>query len=85
MERNKELFGKDPLPSVIENPFDVKNIEGIHIYYGKYTISGRPYFTGKVQFKKGNTRGEQSFDGDNLSDVFIKVMNFCKELENNGK
>lgn len=85
MGKNKELFGNGPLPSVIENPFDVKSIESIHIYYGKYPISGGPYFTGKVQFKKGNTRGEQSFDGDNLSDVFIKVMNFCKELENNGK
>lgn len=52
MNKNKELFGKDPLPSVIENPFDVKSIEGIHIYYGKYPISGGPYFTGKVQFKK---------------------------------
>jgi len=85
MGKNKELFGKDPLPSVIENPFDVKSIESIHIYYGKYPISERPYFSGKVQFKKGNTKGEQSFDGDNLSDVFIKVMNFCKELGNNGK
>lgn len=85
MGKNKELFGKDSLPSVIENPFGVKSIESIHIYYGKYPFSGGPYFTGKVQFKKGNTKGEQSFDGDNLSDVFIKVMNFCKELEDNGK
>lgn len=77
----KKLFGNGPLPSVIENPFDIENIEGIHIFYGKYTISRKPYFCGKVQFKKGNTRGEQNFDGNDLSDVFIKIMNFCKELE----
>lgn len=77
----KKLFGNGPLPSVIENPFDIKNIEGIHIFYGKYMISKKPYFRGTVQFKKDNTKGEQNFDGNDLSDVFIKIMNFCKELE----
>lgn len=81
MNKNKELFGNGPLPSVIENPFDIKSIDGIHIFYGKYAIGGEPYFSGNVQFKKGNTKGEQSFDGNDLSDVFIKIMNFCKELE----
>lgn len=77
----QKLFGKGPLPSVIENPFNIENIEGIQIFYGKYLISRKPYFNGKVQFKKGNTRGEQNFDGNDLSDVFNKIMNFCKELE----
>ena len=81
----ENVLGNNPLPSVIENPFNVENIEGIHIFYGKYAISRKPYFMGKVCFKKGNTTGEQCFEGSNLSDVFIKIMNFCKELDNNGK
>lgn len=79
---SKDIFGNFNLPSCIVNPFDIKNITDIMIIYGRSPLRGIPYFTGKVKFKNGNTNGEQSFDGENLVDVFIKVMNFCKELEN---
>lgn len=78
----KSLFGDSRLPSDINNPFSVEHIVGIHIHYA-ITVFGTPYFIGKVEFKNGNTKGEQSFDGKDLVDVFIKVRNFCKNLEVN--
>jgi hypothetical protein len=45
MSIKPKLFGNGrPLPSVIENPFDIENIEGIHIFYGK--SFGESYFEG---------------------------------------
>jgi len=82
---SNDIFGNSNLPSCIVNPFNVENITSIMIVYGRSLLRGTPYFTGKVEFKKGNTKGEQSFDGKNLVDVFIKVRDFCKELERYGE
>lgn len=76
-----ELFGND-LPSEIKNPFKFECIEGIHIHYGKYPFSGKPYFDATIEFKQGNTNGSQKIEGKDLTDVFIKVMEFCKSLDN---
>lgn len=78
----KSLFGDIHLPSDINNPFSVEHIIGIHIHYG-VTFLGTPYFSGNVEFKNGNTKAEQYFKGKNLTDVFIKIRNFCKNLEKN--
>lgn len=42
---------------------------------------GNIYFTGVVEFKNNNTKGEQNFDGKDLADVFIQIKNFCEQLE----
>lgn len=82
----KSLFGGSRLPSDINNPFSVERIVGISINYGITLLGGTPYFRGSVEFKNGNTSAKQDFKGENLVDVFIKIRNFCENLEvNNGK
>lgn len=38
------------------------------------------YFRGSVEFKKGNTTGEQKFDADSFDELYIEIANFCKTL-----
>lgn len=78
MENLNKTFGN--LPSEISNPFTKNSIQSIRISMYK-GVFGNIYFTGIVEFKNNNTKGEQNFDGKNLADVFIQVKNFCEQLE----
>lgn len=78
MENLNKTFGD--LPSNISNPFTKSSIQSIRISMHK-GIFGNIYFTGVVEFKNNNTKGEQNFDGKDLADVFIQVKNFCEQLK----
>lgn len=78
MENLNKTFGD--LPSNISNPFTKSSIQSIRISMHK-GLFGYIYFTGVVEFKNNNTKGEQNFDGKDLADVFIQVKNFCEQLK----
>lgn len=78
MENLNKTFGN--LSSDISNPFTKNSIQSIRISMYK-SVFGDFYFIGGVEFKNNNTKGEQNFDGKDLSDVFIKIKNFCEQLE----
>lgn len=75
----KELFGKT-LPSVIENPFSKDCITNVSMRASKNLFNETFYFRGSVEFKKGNTTGEQKFEADSFDELYIKIANFCKTL-----
>jgi hypothetical protein len=74
------FFGEGTL-DIIKNPFEFQNIEEIHIHSAK-SFGNKFIHWGGVRFSNGNTKGEQKFYGDNLSDVFTQVYNFCNQLSN---
>ena len=63
--------------SIIENPIDLKNIIEINI---DYTTFIQTEYTGRVKFKKNNTMLIQNFKGNNISDVYLQIFNFCNSL-----
>lgn len=81
MQNINNFFGEGAL-DIIKNPFEFQNIEQIHIHSVKSLIGNKFTHFGRVCFSNGNTKGEQEFKGDNLSDVFTQVYNFCNQLNN---
>jgi len=81
MQSINDFLGKREL-DIIKNPFEFQNIEEIHIHSVKSWVSNKFLHFGSVCFSNGNTKGEQKFKGDNLSDVFTQVYNFCNQLSN---
>lgn len=75
----KELFEKT-VPSVIENPFSKDCITCVSMRASKSLLDETFYFRGSVEFKKGNTTGEQKFDADSFDELYIEIANFCKTL-----
>lgn len=80
MKQLEQIFGK--LPNEISNAFSLKYISGIHIHANKSIFSDGFSYSANVEFKRNNTKATQHIEGDNLTDVFMKVMNFCKRLDN---
>lgn len=74
------LFGN--LPSVVKNPFTKSSIERISIvmYRNAFNWNDITYYA-KIEFRNGNTKGEQEIKGIDLADVFIKTKEFCEQLE----
>ena len=84
MQLLDSIFGdKKDVPQIVNNPFNFQNIEGIHIHFSKGTFSGKWYANASVCFKNGDTNGEQTFKGENLAEVYLKVYEFCNQLSNN--
>ncbi len=77
----KQLFGKT-IPSVINNPFDTTYIETISLRCDRSIINGRFMFNGYVEFKNGKTEGKQRFTASNLGELYVRIAEFCKTLEN---
>ena len=75
----KSIGNKDEVLSVIKDPFNLNCIEGITLRAYK-DFSGKVICYGLVQFKNENTSGEQRFEAQTLSEVYIKVHEFCEGL-----
>lgn len=77
MNQLKQLF--DELPSSINNPFNKQSIDSIFIsgYPDPWKSDGSWKIEGSVQFKNGNTRGEQRFESNNFGELLNKIANFC--------
>lgn len=78
----EQLFGKT-IPSVINNPFDTTYIESISLRCDRSIISRSFIFSGYVEFKNDKTEGKQRFTASNLGELYVKIAEFCKTLENN--
>lgn len=70
------------LPTEINNPFNIENIEEVHMHCTKYLFSDSFHIWGSVVFKNGNTQGKQEFNADSLGDLYMKIYNFCERLSN---
>ena len=73
-------LGETEKVSQINNPFHKDCITEIHLHAMK-TFNGKVSCSGTVCFEKGNTKGEQKFKGSDMTDLFLSVVNFCKNLE----
>lgn len=84
MQLLDSIFGdKKDVPQIVNNPFNFQNIERIHIHFSKEILSEKWSASASVYFKNGNTKGEQTFKGENLADIYVKVYEFCNQLSNN--
>ena len=65
----------------LSNPFNSDYITSISIKTFKYTWDYSWHTYGTVEFKKGNTTGEQKFEGTDLVDVLRKIHTFINNLQ----
>jgi hypothetical protein len=76
-----ELF-KTNMVSVLKNPFESDKIERIYLFMNK-GFSGC-YWSGGIQFKNGNSEGEQKFRVDGAENIHIilnQMDEFIKSLK----
>lgn len=75
-----EYMGKESLPSDFNNPFNKQNIESIYVSFRRGILSGKWNAYGSIEFKNGNTSGEQKFEGETFDEVVVKIKAFLGEL-----
>ena len=81
METNElNNFAKSETISIIKDPFDLKNIESISIFFRRYLSDGQFSSSAWVEFKNGSTEGKQTFEGKSLDEVILKVKHFIEQL-----
>ncbi len=78
-------FGKNKMPSLLKDPFGVNKISRIYVTFNEpFFQNGKWRSHGSIEFKNGNTKGEQTFDaeGDDAFDqVVLQMREFIKELQ----
>ena len=67
-------------PSIIADPFGFEKITSIHLH--SYNWGNRWTHSGSVNFKNGNTKGEQIFECNSIDGVLKKIHTFINELNN---
>ena len=75
-----EHMGKESLPSGLNNPFNKQNIESIYVSFRRGILTGKWNAYGSIEFKNGNTSGEQKFEGETFDEVVVKIKAFLGEL-----
>ena len=75
---DKEKF-EEISNDIIENPFSSECISDVYLH--AFKVRDRTAVRGSVEFTKGNTTGKQEFQADTLSELFLKIYNFCNNLE----
>lgn len=69
-------------PSIINNPFLGENIECIRMVTRRELFNRSKFETyAIIQFKNGDTSGSQEIKASNLSELLIKVYEFCQSLK----
>lgn len=76
----KQIGDINNLPEELNNPFNSDCITSVCIRTVKRTWDSSWYTYGTVEFKKGNTSGEQEFEGTDLVDVLRKIYTFVNNL-----
>lgn len=71
---------KDSAASVLNDPFSKNNMIGLSTYCS-VGYNGEWSYRGTVNFKNGDTEGEQSFKGESLSGLLTKMQAFVETLE----
>lgn len=69
------------VPSNLKNPFDSTKIDSMHVLCIKSCINDKFVFSGKIEFKNGNTIGAQKFEGSNMVDVLKQMYSFVEQLK----
>ena len=80
----EQLFGKTN-PSLVKDPFNAKFIESVSMRCYRAMFTRKLEFVGYVEFKNGETEGKQRFTACNFSELYTKIANFCKSIEDYGK
>lgn len=80
-----KLFGKETQPmSASDKLFALNNIERVYIVAYRSFLHDEIKFKGTITFiitsQHGNTEGTQEFKGDNIPDVYNKIIDFCNNL-----
>jgi hypothetical protein len=75
---------KNNVVSVIKDPFIQENIKGITIRYNGDTLyNQKPYWYVKVEFRNGNTKGEQSYPHrDSMEEVLLDLKQIMDSVNN---
>ena len=76
----EKYFGRKEI-NPVKNPFNMRHIERISMFMLKSMFTGEFSFEATVSFKNGSTSGSQEITGTDFSDLFQKVIDFCKTLE----
>ena len=76
----KQIGNINDLPKELSNPFNSDYITSITIKTFKRILDSSWYTYGTLEFKKGNTTGEQKFEGTDLVDVLRKIHTFVNNL-----
>lgn len=74
------LDKKGSLPSNLNNTFDSTKVESIFISCNKSLFSDEFRISGSVGFRNGSTKGEQTFNGDDIMDVVQQIYKFLEQL-----
>ena len=77
----KKLFGEGKV-ALYNNPFEVDSIQGIHFHYRRMDIFGDIVndFYATIEFKNGDTSGEQKIKASTFQELYQKVVDFCDSL-----
>lgn len=71
-------FGKESMPTVLKDPFGKRNVTRIYVSMSQSLFNDTFSANGSVEFKNGDTHGEQKFNGDTFDDVVLKIQAFLK-------
>jgi hypothetical protein len=71
-----DKMGNESVPSITKNPFSKQCITRLYVNYSKNLFSETWYASGCVEFKNGETKGEQNFKGANFDDVALQMKNY---------
>jgi len=80
MSELTQTLGNTRLPSVLNDPFAKVHINRIYVSFRNSWNSGW-VASGSVEFRNGETKGEQEFTGRTFDEVVMKIKSFIEELE----
>ncbi len=81
MSKDIDNIGKESMPSVIKFPFIKNRITDIYVRYSKNVFGEDWDAYGSIEFKNGETSGEQKFRGKNFDEVVMKIKAVINELK----
>ena len=67
--------------SIINNPFAKSKITRVQVVYRKNLFEDEWLAEGRVEFKNGQTSGDQKFEGKDFNDVLVQVREFLNNLK----
>jgi hypothetical protein len=77
----ENLFGNQPKApfTLVNNPFEIRYISYISMFGSPdlWEKDGSWRFRAVVEFKNGNTKGEQEIFASNMAELYGKVAEFC--------
>ena len=69
--------------SDLKDPFSEECIREVHFScYKQRIFTGGEYYSARVEFVNGNTKGRQDFEAESFPALVKKVETFVKELRN---